>query len=376
MSGTDLEDIATHLAHLTYGLPDGAGFVISTDVPSFGRAFDQLATADNVDEMAERCALLPSSVWVSTTATDADSFDRVQRKGRLARGGETDARYLVALHADIDVAGPGHKSDRPLAPTFDEAHALLEQLPPASLLVNTGGGLQPWWLLEDPLAIEDRSATKAVIRRWVTNVDRLARLRGWEVDQTGELARVLRLAGTVNHKPELTEPLPVRLVGWQPSETDPTLPHRYRLEELVAVMPAEEPTPAKRKPSPSSTTSTTPQRTKQSSGKGLDILNACNAAPWSEVWPAGWEYVRSETLDGATVELWKRPGASSEYSARCWRDGGCQVWSDGVDGLAGGLTDGKHSKADILAWRHRVSLSTLARELTDTAYSNARKGRR
>lgn len=94
----------------------------------------------------------------------------------------------------------------------------------------------------------------------------------------------------------------------------------------------------------------------------MNILDAVNAAAWSDIWPPDWEYVGTTTVAGEVAELWRRPGAPSDYSAKCWPDGGCQVWSDAIPGLDGG-TGGRHSKADVLAWRLGLSLSELSRRI-------------
>ena len=89
--------------------------------------------------------------------------------------------------------------------------------------------------------------------------------------------------------------------------------------------------------------------------------DAVAAATWAEVWPPDWDYVDDAIVNGEHVELWRRPGATSDYSARCWPDGGCMLWSDAVPGLHGGADRGRYSKADVLAWRLGVDLSALSR---------------
>jgi putative DNA primase/helicase len=129
------------------------------------------------------------------------------RRTRLnfGRGGEDDCVVLPALFADIDIQGPGHKSAQ-LPPDEEEARKLLSQFSPPNILVHSGGGLQPYWVLDEPLpAAEARS----VLDNWAYTWQEASKDYGWAIDNVFELARVLRLPGTFNRKRSLAEPLPV-----------------------------------------------------------------------------------------------------------------------------------------------------------------------
>jgi hypothetical protein len=81
-----------------------------------------------------------------------------------------------------------------------------------TILVHTGHGLQAWWLFHEPWIFEDgeREEAQAMIRGWQSHMARLAGDRGWVVDATHDLARLMRLPGTVNNK---SEPVPVKVVS-------------------------------------------------------------------------------------------------------------------------------------------------------------------
>ena len=55
----------------------------------------------------------------------------------------------------------------------------------------------------------EREEAQALIRDWQGHMAGLAKARGWVVDSTHDLARVMRLPGTVNNK---AEPVPVRVI--------------------------------------------------------------------------------------------------------------------------------------------------------------------
>jgi len=103
----------------------------------------------------------------------------------------------------------------------DEADArkILLRLPHwPSIIVHSGHGLQCWWLFEKPLGIEaeaDRRFAMALAKGWTDHVRKQARAAGgWDVDATGDLARVMRPPGTFNRKGG--EPVEVRIIEDHP----------------------------------------------------------------------------------------------------------------------------------------------------------------
>ncbi|WP_256790143.1 hypothetical protein [Frankia sp. AvcI1] len=217
--------------------------------------------------------------------------------GRPRRGGKIDVLAVAAVAADLDVEGPNHAKTTdtglPLPPTREEALRVLAPFPPATCLVWSGGGWQVWWLLHR-LAHLGIVEGERITRGWVDLLRAHAAELGYHVDQTGDLARVLRLPGTVNFKSS-DRPL-VHIV-----ETGP----RYNLDELAQLMPAPEPEPER-----------PPVVIRPASG-GADAMEV--TARWSAEtdWsillePAGWICSRSS---GAGERHWTRPGKSTGTSA-------------------------------------------------------------
>lgn len=349
----DLDLMATHLALLTSNLPEGAGLVITgIRGQRKGRALDYLVHAGNVDEAASDCFEIASTrnLYVSATATDEETFASITKRGRGSRGGKADARWIYALFADLDVAGPNHAADN-LPPTVGDALGLLEGIPRASLILHSGGGLQAWWPLDEPVPVDEDS--KGVLDRYVRRIASHGAASGWHVDAgVGEPARILRIAGTLNLKQD-NEP---RLVDFFEHlvELDGSIV-RYRFDDLREhALPLE---PEQPKTPPIERTSTT-RLAAPSMGDGPNILNACDVASWGELFPSDWKNLGEQTVEGRTVEEFLRPGATSDKSVRCWPEA-CHVFSEQVPGLpAGG-----HSKAQILAWRCGIDLSELARSI-------------
>lgn len=127
------------------------------------------------------------------------------------RGSETDSLALPGLWADVDIAGPGHKTDQPLPPDEPTARQIITEsgLPDPTLWVHSGGGLYPWWLLDQPINIEPDNIDeiRQLSARWQTIIARSATVLGWHYGTgVGDLARVLRIPGTVNRKAGLERP--------------------------------------------------------------------------------------------------------------------------------------------------------------------------
>jgi putative DNA primase/helicase len=123
---------------------------------------------------------------------------------------------IVGLWADIDVAGPGHRAARRYPPDLAAARDLVTALPrPPSILVDSGHGLHAWWLVEGgPWMFADaaeRAHAARVAAGWQLLLQAKAGHRGWDIDSTADLARVLRVPGTMNRKVPDT-PVEVRVL--------------------------------------------------------------------------------------------------------------------------------------------------------------------
>src|SRR5579883_3346581 len=119
------------------------------------------------------------------------------------RGTEDGVCSVPAVWADIDIAGPAHAS-KDLPATEQDAVALIEAvgLPP-SIIVRSGFGLQVYWRYKEPWRLEtaaDRAAAKSLSTRFQGLLRQLAQSRGWGLDSTPDLCRVLRVPGTFNRK--------------------------------------------------------------------------------------------------------------------------------------------------------------------------------
>lgn len=133
---------------------------------------------------------------------------------------------LMGLWADVDIADPDTHKKWNLPPDEASARSLLDAvgLEP-TILLHSGHGLQAWWLFDEFWEFdsdEARSEAALLAQSWNTTLRVRAAERDWTVDSTFDLARVMRVPGTVNLK---GEPVPVTLL-------DCNTERRYGLEDF------------------------------------------------------------------------------------------------------------------------------------------------
>lgn len=140
----------------------------------------------------------------------ADRFDLyfgvLPRLGRA--GGKNDVPSAQTLFCDVDGGEDGPQS----------AIDLLKraELPRPHVAVQSGGGAHAYWFLADPVALPDaesRERMKSLLRRVALAIGGQKPGPAAEV-KAGEVARILRVPGTWNHKS--VPPKPVKLLRLEP----------------------------------------------------------------------------------------------------------------------------------------------------------------
>jgi len=164
-------------------------------------------------------------VYVSAALVAVESAERIGSRGRpKAR----DAAAIPGVWADVDVNGTpdgGGGVKTGVAPDREAALELAFAVLEPTLLVNSGYGVQAWWLFEEPWVFgsdEERERAAQIVRGFHAVLRERAT---FGLDATHDLARLMRLAGTSNGKGE--EPVPV-----EREEHDGP---RYDLEALARV---------------------------------------------------------------------------------------------------------------------------------------------
>jgi len=109
---------------------------------------------------------------------------------------------IAGIGSDFDLLSEAH-GKKALPRTVQEALSILPPGMEPSFVVLTGNGLHCWWLLKEPYMFDtdaDRSSAARLVTRWHTLLRLRAAAKGWAYDRLSDLARVLRIPGTVNHK--------------------------------------------------------------------------------------------------------------------------------------------------------------------------------
>jgi P4 family phage/plasmid primase-like protien len=150
-----------------------------------------------------------------------------------SRGTSETVLTLPGIWFDVDIAGPAH-AQTALPRNQDEAKLILDAVPVRpTMLVDSGHGLYPWWLFKEPWVLEtdeERKRAQSLVERFQHKLKSRASEHGWKIDGTADLARVLRVPGTVNRK---LEPKPVRVLEYDELR-------RYEPNELEEFLPDEE----------------------------------------------------------------------------------------------------------------------------------------
>lgn len=173
-----------------------------------------------VAEKARRLADAGKDVYCAVSLSAAPGLADARIKAANAAG-------IMGLWADIDIADPDVHKKWNLPPTIEGALELLDAsgLEP-TMVVHSGHGLQAWWLFHEFWAFDTEGArleAAGLAQRWNTTLQVRAAERSWVVDSVFDLARVMRVPGTLNRKGAPV--MPVRLLSadgprYNPDEFD------------------------------------------------------------------------------------------------------------------------------------------------------------
>lgn len=307
-------DVGTALSWINMLHGDSPGLIhICSNVDWSGRTFNLEDTLcdDSIRSYLEQLHPRAHSIYLRTT-----TLNRPLNPGE--RGGMELTAALPALWADVDIAGPGHKHipnaphldgynpDKPiklpLPGSVQEAQAIITSgagLPEPTAWIHSGGGIYPWWFIRPPY--QPTPATLDPLQELSTHWQRAiaagAESMGLHYgSQVGDLARVMRLPGTVNRKVE-SDPRPCTFMEggsgrqWTIGELDLIL---SEVESRLKIFN----TP----PSRSEPKTVPPDRGSSGETPG-DHYN--RVAAWPEILePAGWTFSHQR---GQTT-YWCRPG--------------------------------------------------------------------
>jgi putative DNA primase/helicase len=220
-------------------LPVDHGCKSSPPNNSLGEGFDAQHARDFLDQVFGECPSGRIGVcaigngptrhahfqWIRDAAQQAKKWDQLKPVGVYfrvtmlpptgprgsGRGDRADAHMLNFLWADLDYDTVGHKKPAgpyPLPATENDARLLIDGMPEPTLVVHSGGGLYPIWILNKPILITDnnRSDIEKLSERWQNTISRRAQKLQVHYGNVGDLPRVLRLPGSVNRKAGIERP--------------------------------------------------------------------------------------------------------------------------------------------------------------------------
>ena len=155
-----------------------------------------------------------------------------QRLPGNQRGGTDDVIAIPGFWLDVDFVHAVHAKAAHLPPDLEAAMGLIREFPLApSLIIHSGHGIQVYWLFKELWTFdspEERERAQAMLNCFKATFVALAAAHKWKIDATADLARVLRVPGTMNRK-ESGHVLPVLVIEedserrYDPSDFEPHL---------------------------------------------------------------------------------------------------------------------------------------------------------
>lgn len=152
---------------------------IANDLRDFVPVMDGKFNTHRIDRFIKATAARRMAAYFGVALrTSAAANDR--------KGDATHCHTLTALFVDADFKHLGEAITRQRVAAFPI---------PASIIVNSGGGLHPYWLLRQPLDLQrDYRGAQSILRRLAKGIADV-------VDEgVSEPARVLRIPGSLNFK--------------------------------------------------------------------------------------------------------------------------------------------------------------------------------
>ncbi|MGI5515277.1 AAA family ATPase [Streptomyces sp. CA-106131] len=162
---------------------------------------------------------------------------------RHERGGARLARQVIGFWADGDYGEKGHRRKSGQLPNPPDADTVREVwnragYPEPSVTWYTGGGINGLWMFPEPITIPEGpegeelyAKLSTASKRWGGHLARTARSMGYNHDTGGDLARVLRLPGSVNRKADHAYDPKAVYADYTGAS--------YELDELTALLPQE-----------------------------------------------------------------------------------------------------------------------------------------
>lgn len=213
---------------------------------------DKARTSEHLKLLGNAIPWLYLNTWLNRLSEGENFFFCVGLRGTNLgsnqRGGEEDVVAIPGFWFDLDVQGQNHAESR-LPIDFNEAQEFLDQLPwQPSILVNSGRGIHAYWLFKELWRFDfddERQAAKALSKKFQQFIIKQGEQEGWKLDDTSDLARMLRVPGSKNWK-DPNHPVEVEILKLDPSRR--YLPSDF--EDFVGMVDVDEATTRTELPQP------------------------------------------------------------------------------------------------------------------------------
>ena len=189
-----------------------------------------LFPASDLVGMSELASQLTGDIYFGLGATGRQLTDYERPKNE-------EIAAIPGLWVDIDIRHPQAHKSQDLPQSVAEAMAILPDGLQPSLVVWSGYGIHVYYLFREPWELEspeERNQATELLRGLQAVVKHNAALKNWKVDTTADLARVLRLPGTMNHKLQT----PVQATVIEQADV------RYNPDDIESLLPEVPKTPA------------------------------------------------------------------------------------------------------------------------------------
>lgn len=167
--------------------------------------------------------------WLGENSRDHNIYfnTSLMAETTKGRGMNKEARVVPAIFADLDADCGEHSGKRP---SKEAIRAWLKsgELPMPSVVVDSGGGYHVYWVLDEALTEVDLATS--LLTGFNDKIADWYRAGGFRYERLKDVARVLRVPGTMNYKYEK----PVKIIHPQGD------PLTYPVDRLLEFMPEDD----------------------------------------------------------------------------------------------------------------------------------------
>ena len=155
---------------------------------------------------AERAAASAAATLRDDVYVAAGLGPKVFPRPQSTRGQADSVVGIPGVWADIDVNG-GPEAKTGAAPTMEDALKLASSIVKPTIIVNSGYGIQPWWLFDEGVwtflgkdGVEQQQHAARLVRSFQSALRKNAQDMGFTIDSTHDLSRLMRVPETFNCK--------------------------------------------------------------------------------------------------------------------------------------------------------------------------------